>query len=611
MSDSGSTLGPRRRRARFGSGSELPQTREGAPLPRQVRVKGGRFVAVDLPETSAIGLREVLEDALVCVWERQPPRSVDVLRMFRKAAGSLLEVVTEFAENPVTFSVSDLTPEYLALAETAYAATRTTSATVPVRNVAGRLHMILEEAAQTHPLATDVREALDGFTGSFAGTPTRDYSSVPTEPLADDARRAVTSYAVDQINGYLASRQTLTSATGDLAAVLQWLAENGPTARPDLPTHISVALRRANCSIVEATRLLFPDQSDLFPFLVMLMLKTGLEPESAKTLQRSCVHNNSGGYADIEYFKARARSRAHQTIRVPANGHMNAIWLIEAVLDVTALAATFLPADSLWLTYSPRGVATTTRAATTNGLLQVAQFGQGNSQYGILGRFTRAACERAGIPPFDLDLRTLRKTNKQDLYLAVKGRFPEAAVNHGTDIAGNHYHQVEANRELHLETVEQGLTAGLAAATELPTVIVGDARNPNELPVPGELSELVMAGNLSLFTNDCLDFHHSPFGDAGDNCPVPFWGCLGCGNAVIREAHLPSVFRFLDHAAAQRDLLPTESWTILFGRKAQNINDHVLPRFSDSQLAAARTKANLGQASVFLPAMPAIPENLT
>lgn len=574
-------------------------------------MRDGRLVSVELPETAATALRDALTDAVADVWERQPPRSVDTLRQFRKAAASLLAVVDEVAGNPSTFTLADLTPTHLALAERVYAATRRTSSTVPIRHVAARLHEMVREAGKTHGLSDEMHDELDNFAGSFAGTPTRKYPSVPTEPLAEDARRAITSYAIEQINAYLARRRTVETATGDLAVVLDWLTEHGPTARPNLPARIARALRESGYSSVDATRLLFPDQSDLFPFLVMLMLRTGLEPESAKTLTRSCVHNQSGGYADIDYFKARARSRAHQTIRVPANGHMNAIWLIEMVLDVTALAAAFLPADCLWLTYSPRGRATITRAATDNGLLQVAQFGQGNTRYGIYERFTSAACEDAGIPKFDLDLRMLRKTSKQDLYRAVKGRFPDAAQNHGLEVAGSHYHQVEANRDLHLDTVEQGLTAGLAAATQLPQVIAGDVDVPEQRDLPHELRETVMAGELSLFTNDCLDFHHSPFGDPDSNCPVPFWGCLGCGNAVIREAHLPNVFRFLDHAAAQRDVLPQESWIILFGRKAQSIHDHVLPRFSDSQLASARAKANLGQASVFLPAMPAIPENLT
>jgi len=569
------------------------------------------MVSIGLPTTAATVLQDALTEALAACWERQPPRSVDTLRQFRNAAGCLLRVVDEVAESPATFALGDLTVEHLALAETAYARTRTTASTVPVRTVAARLRDIVVEAGSSHCLTDGLREELDRFTGSFAGTPTREYSSVPTEPLADDARRAITSYAIDQINEYLARRRRVEDADGDLSVALEWLKEHGPTARPNLPPRIQRALRVSGWSIIDATRLLFPDQSDLFPFLVMLMLKTGLEPESAKTLPRECVHNNMSGYADIEYFKARAGSRAYQTIRVPANGHMNAIWLIETVLDATALAATFLPADSLWLTYSPRGAATSTRAATENGLLQEAQFGQGNTRYGILGRFTRAACDHAGIPPFDLDLRMLRKTSKQDLYLAVQGRFPDAAINHGTDIAGAHYHQVEANSALHSETIEQGLAAGLAAATGTPVVLTDATTSQNELDLADELRDTLVAGELSLFTNDCRDFHHSPFGEPESDCPIPFWGCLGCTNAVIREAHLPNVFRFLDHAAAQRDLLPTESWIILFGRKAQNINDHVLPRFSDTQLAAARTKANLGQASVFLPAMPAIPENLT
>jgi hypothetical protein len=452
--------------------------------------------------------------------------------------------------------------------------------------------------------------ALDSFTGTFANVPRRPYQSVPVPPLDEDRRAVVTEHAVRRINDLLRTRAT--AHPQDLMSGLEWIRRHGPGTKATLPTQVQASLRSTGLDLTEAQRLVFPDQSDLVPFLVLLILRTGLEPECARELSRSCLSNAAGGWVDIDYTKGRAGSRAYQSIRVPATGHMNAAWLVAKVIELTSDAAQFLHADSLWLTYSPRGSASSTRPSTKDGLLQVGQFGQGNSKYGVIGRFTRDACTFADHEPFDLDLRMLRKTKKRDDYLAAAGRYPDAVENHGSQVAARHYHQIEANREVHLATIESGLGAGLAEATMSPRVVTqSDADKAQEEGIATSQIDALLSGELSLFTNDCLDFHHSPFGAADSDCPVPFWGCLGCSNAVIRAEHLPSVFRFIAHARTQSELLPTESWELLFGAKVRNLLASVLPRFTDDQLRQARLKAGASEPLLFLPAIPAIPENLT
>jgi hypothetical protein len=39
----------------------------------------------------------------------------------------------------------------------------------------------------------------------------------------------------------------------------------------------------------------------------------------------------------------------------------------------------------------------------------------------------------------------------------------------------------------------------------------------------------------------CIGFYDSPFGTKGKACPVPFWGCLECRNAVITSRKLPAL----------------------------------------------------------------------
>ena len=88
----------------------------------------------------------------------------------------------------------------------------------------------------------------------------------------------------------------------------------------------------------------------------------------------------------------------------------------------------------------------------------------------------------------------------------------------------------------------------------------------------------------------CGGFYESPFAEAGNPCPTPFWGCLECENAVITERKLPALIAFQSFMADQRAALNADEWSIKFGRPWHRITNQILPAFAPPTVEAARSQ---------------------
>jgi hypothetical protein len=171
------------------------------------------------------------------------------------------------------------------------------------------------------------------------------------------------------------------------------------------------------------------------------------------------------------------------------------------------------------------------------------------------------------------------------------------AVGHTAEVAANHYADIPALRPLHEEAVAAGLQDALDAAL-MPRVVLPEAEtrirgDPTtaELPMPSDEVVAFLDGAQDLWLASCSGFYASPFGDKGQPCPVPFWGCLDCGNAVITSRKLPSLIAFLRFMVAQRDNLHAADWAAKFGRAHRRIAEQILPAFPAAVVAAAETIA--------------------
>lgn len=322
--------------------------------------------------------------------------------------------------------------------------------------------------------------------------------------------------------------------------------------------------------------------ADLTPFLVLLCLETGLEPECLKALRADCLRNPASGTVEIEYCKRRARGSEWKRLRVRDGASSTPGGTIRTLIELTATARKHKPSESLWLYY---------------------HIGRLNDAFGNPQWMLDSFVERHNIiddagRPLHLLLSRLRKTHKALWYAKTQGDLGRFAVGHTPEVAARHYADLPSLRHLHEQAVADGLNEALTSALE-PRILAPDdeaiaRKDPASLQLPVSPAEArrVLSGKQDVWLASCAGFHKSPFASEGQPCPEPFWGCLECRNAVITARKLPAIIAFLDFIVARRAEMAEGDWWPKFGRAWSRITQQVLPAFSEAVVADARKKAS-------------------
>lgn len=83
----------------------------------------------------------------------------------------------------------------------------------------------------------------------------------------------------------------------------------------------------------------------------------------------------------------------------------------------------------------------------------------------------------------------------------------------------------------------------------------------------------------------CIDHDHHPL--TGRRCTVSFLDCFHCGNCVVTPDHLPRLLSLLDALEDRRTKLSDADWWKRYGSVWAAIRRDILPKFSESEVAAA------------------------
>jgi len=332
-------------------------------------------------------------------------------------------------------------------------------------------------------------------------------------------------------------------------------------------------------------------RDDVVPFLVQLALETGLEIECCKTLTVDCLQNASDRTVEIAFLKRRARGGEYKRLRARDGGSSTPGGLIRRLIDLTAAARRHHPSESLWV-YRGAG-------AFTAGIRHPQT---------LVDAWTRrhAIVDDDGRP-LRLLLSHLRKTHKALWYIKTEGHIARFAVGHTPEVAARHYADISALRPLHEATVAEALEDAVTAALT-PIVLTPEQErhwraNPTgALNVPvGNDPIALLDGEQDVWLASCGGFYASPHGEIGSPCPLPFWGCLECSNAVITARKLPAILAFLDFIEDQRPALSSGDWAVKFGRAHARITTQVITLFGPAVVADARRTLVAEAAPLYLP----------
>lgn len=320
--------------------------------------------------------------------------------------------------------------------------------------------------------------------------------------------------------------------------------------------------------------------SDVVGFLVWLSLTTGMEIEALRELEADCLRNPNRGYVEIEYRKRRAHHAQWKRLRVRDGARDTPGSVLRLAIALTERARKHTGSPKLWLSWKPLRL----------------------SPPKSLDKCTTAFVEKYGIvdddgKPLKLNLSRLRKTQKADWYKRTNGQLENFAVGHTVAVAANHYADIPALRHLHEQTIVEALTDAMAPALQPLIVLPEDetrlriSTDVTAMPVPPEKISSLLDGEQDLWLAACGNFRASPFGQQGEACPTPFWGCLECPNAVITARKLPALIAFQTFMEAQRRALPPADWSDKFDLPYRRITKQILPMFPAAAVRDARVEA--------------------
>ena len=377
---------------------------------------------------------------------------------------------------------------------------------------------------------------------------------------------------------------------GDQANLLWEIERRGVLSPEDLAAASGRSLHWAGRQrLPELHRLLYPTELDLAALAILFALDTGLEPDSLRNLTTDCRKNPARGYVEVEYLKPRRHGHEWNRMRVRDGNATTPGGLLRLALRLTRRVRAHAGGQdtALWVIYQPRN-----RRISRSSL-------QSHDRSGAAALVRQHGLTDADGKPLIVELRRLRKTYKAEFYLATGGQLPLLARGHSRQVAAARYADIPALRHVHEGAVADGLAEGLAEALQLRVLSPAEeqllARDPQQAPevagIEPAQAGLLLAGELDLWLSACRDFTGSPFAAPGKPCPVAFWSCLDCPNAIITSRKLPAILAFLDHIEGQREALSADAWAQLHGGTRERILTQILPAFPADLITEARAIA--------------------
>ena len=344
--------------------------------------------------------------------------------------------------------------------------------------------------------------------------------------------------------------------------------------------------RRARL-VGQLTALVFPTLRDLAPFLLLLGLRTGLNPESLDTLTVDAFEDLGDGHIRLRWFKARGGGLEADTFS--GRGQWSAGGLLRRAVAATARARRIAAAEvgkQLWV-YSPYGGRQPVRALEWK--LRVREWIVSVDLRGDDGEL------------LSLDRRQLRKTHSQRLNTRYRGALEVVAgANQSTRVAAEHYVNSDPDNPVLVKTINEAQTALLTRAratvlTErrLAELAGSPASAADALAVNEDTARaLIGSEELDVFLAKCKDFHNSPFAAPGVACPAAAWECLFCPLAVITPSKSPALIALKRRLERLRETMPLERWHQVYGPAHRVIVEEILPQFSAATRERAETAAD-------------------
>ncbi|QIZ37883.1 hypothetical protein [Saccharopolyspora sp. ASAGF58] len=376
--------------------------------------------------------------------------------------------------------------------------------------------------------------------------------------------------------------------------------------------------------------LLFPSETDLQPFRVLLLLATSrITPEELHDLRLDDIEFTDGGVRLLQR-KARAgrhRVRLHRdtpNLASPAaggapsagqassdsdehgdgegepeieahrgHGRWDVPGLLRRLLATTATTREAFDAQPwLFLAVESRARRTMLGAAVARFKREPRRFThwivahQHAEPPGPQPDASTTAAESADESPQPVislphDVRRLRKTAKTARVAALGGTLSDlAGDDHHVEVFRGHYAHGTTAHVLAASAINQAQDKVFRRAADHPVFLDTDVQDrlgsPNTAPdtaaevgLTAEQATAIATGAADMGLTHCRDPYDSPHTPTSGVCHVAPAMCLLCPNAVVTTAQLPRLLRLAEHIDVQRTALDPRQWQALWGRQAR------------------------------------------
>lgn len=426
---------------------------------------------------------------------------------------------------------------------------------------------------------------------------------VPREPYSEGEcarlEAACLSQLQDAIRRITIVGKTLVDSGADpavrgweAAENLLWLiASRGTISQNEIVTlggH--AAENHSHGRLTELHHYLYPSSADCLAALVLFCLRSGLESECVASLTVDSLSNRRSSQATLEYMKLRAHGNEVKNIPIRLGGLGTPGGVFHTMQRLSQHARAITGRDALFQYYGGGHLRVWANSVVHAGL--------GNA---FVSKFELKADSGH---PLRLGLSRIRKSHKAARYKRAGGHMTSFVDRHSADVAARHYANVDSLRPTHEAAIERALHEALAPARG-PTVVSvrdGDA-NADATGTPPSNDRSAphadhSSGSTDLWLASCNDFYNSPFGPGDAACPVPFFGCIECRNAIIAVDKLPAILAFLAHITQQRSEMDSFDWSSKFGGAWAQLVHNIVPRFTETEIAEARCIAEAAGSTV-------------
>ncbi|MET7928312.1 hypothetical protein ABZT43_30870 [Streptomyces sp. NPDC005349] len=332
------------------------------------------------------------------------------------------------------------------------------------------------------------------------------------------------------------------------------------------------------------------------------MAATGRAPEEVAALTEDDIEFGSASVT-IDFSKSRARARMRQAFSAPEPTGPALLPPARPRLDAGEICRLLLELNTpLAQRFGISPVPLFLRAAMNWPGVTPARLDRASGST-FAGWLQEQGLSVDGRP----DIRRLRKSSKVEKAITFKGRVSDIADDHSAQTFHGHYAHGTTLKVIAGSVITAAQTRWLNTALAGPVMLGEEAEQSLSQPesaaalgLSEEEIELLRTGQLDMGVSSCRDPFASPYGRAGQLCPVAPTRCLECRNAFVLPSNLPQLLLFSDHLERLQLKLTPQLFHALWGQSRVNVTAAIRAR-TDAEIDHARRQIDDDKTTLPLP----------